>query len=182
MNIVVVDDRVVFASHLVSFDYSLIPLEDHGAIDSFHKNTDGILCFNEEELNKVEAMLTKLEISFETESLTFPQSQKDRVIDKKYNSRTEAIQHLNNEIEMPEQEIIPFLRRERNVLKEQLDTAEKDKEALKERLDAVETEKDVLKGRVDAMQDEKAMLAERMNILESSMKVIERNIVPDKRT
>ena len=121
MKMKIVDDQIIFATHLIR---AVIQQEDYGAVKPFHKSPNGLLCYSETEKVKAETALTKLGIPFTTETITVPRTQKDKSAGIKYNSRTEAIKHLTGEIEEPEREVIPRLKREKAELQTRVNQAE----------------------------------------------------------
>ena len=121
-----VDGNVEFATYFVAADLS-IEIKDRdkrNSFEAFQTEVDGIVCYSEEEKVQAEALLTSMEIAFTTEILSFLQKQKDKVAGLKYNSRTEAIKHLSGEIEEPESEVIPRLKREKADLQTRVNQAE----------------------------------------------------------
>jgi len=149
MKIQVNDGVVQFATHIIATDNPEL-------LNFLQIEPEGVVCYSEEERIRAESTLTELKIPFTTETTTFRQDHKDKVMGKKYGSRTEAIKHLNDEIEMPKSEVIPFLRREKKLLKERLDAVVIENDSLKSRLVTVETEKEVLKSRIDKVEKEKS--------------------------
>jgi len=132
MRISLKDGIVVFATHFLTTTITEGMLEvNKTPLRQLQIRSDGVLCFSEQEKNKAEEILIKLNIPFTVEELVFTQEQKDKVKDIKYNSRSEAIAHLQNKIEMPESEIIPFLKKERDSLKNQLDAVIIEKDEIK---------------------------------------------------
>ena len=119
MHIKVVDGVVQFATHFI---YASIPEEQRRLFPFQEQN--GIICYSEEEKNKTENLLKENKISYTIETLFFTQDQKNKVNNKKYKSRTEAIKHLKDEIEEPESEIIPTLKREKKELEQRLKQTE----------------------------------------------------------
>jgi Arc/MetJ-type ribon-helix-helix transcriptional regulator len=115
-----IDGNVVFATYFIT---TVIPNEQRNLFP-FQIEQNGIVCYSEEEKNQVEGLLTQYNISYITESLSFTDEQITKVKDKKYKSRTEAIQHLQDEIEEPESEIIPKLKREKKELEQRLKQTE----------------------------------------------------------
>jgi hypothetical protein len=90
----------------------------------FHLQRKNIICYSEYELNKFSNELDSFNIPYAIETITFTEEQKNKVKGKKFNSRTEAIQYLQGEIEEPESEIIPNLKREKAELQQQLQQTE----------------------------------------------------------
>ena len=87
------DGKVLFATHLV-------------------KTSDETeICYSLKERDTVIESLAKRGKEFTIEEVTFDIKQKDKVNGKKYTSRTEAIQHLAGEIDEPESDIIPNLKK-----------------------------------------------------------------------
>jgi len=128
MKIQVNDGVVQFATHFVA---TQIPDIDVRPLRRFHVDPDGITCYSDKEKDQAEAALKSLGLSFVTETLNHPKEHKDKTEGLKYGSRTEAIKHINGEIEMPDSEIIPYLKKERNNLRIQLDQVIVEKEELK---------------------------------------------------
>lgn len=93
MNIRVDDGKVIFATHLVKAE---------GGTE---------ICYSLKERDTVIESMAKRGIEFIVEELSFDIKQKDKVNGKKYASRTEAIQHLAGEIDEPELDIIPNLKK-----------------------------------------------------------------------
>jgi len=152
MRICVNDGIVVFATHLVKATITDEMLQvEKTPLHRLQIEPEGFLCFSDKEREQAEKILSELKIPFQTEKLTFAKEHRDKTDGLKYASRSEAIKHINGEIEMPEHEIIPFLRREKKLLKSRLDLVEADRELLKSRLDKVESEKESMKQRLDAM-------------------------------
>ncbi len=114
------DGIVKFATHFIN---TIIPIEQQ-ELFPFQREQDGIVCYSEEELQKVEVKLNELEIPYIVESIIFTEEQKNKVANKKFGSRTEAIKYLNGEIEEPESEVIPKLKREKAELQQQLQQTE----------------------------------------------------------
>lgn len=121
MKMKMVDEIAIFATHLIK---AVIPQENYGAIKPFHKSPEGLLCYSYAERVKAETALAKLEIPFTTETIAIPSTQKDKSAGLKYNSRTEAIKHLSGEIEEPDSEVIPRLKREKAELQTRVNQAE----------------------------------------------------------
>lgn len=119
MYLSVLDGKVLFGMYIYyihTFDYSIFP--------GFKIDQDKIICYSEEDKNKVENLLKENQIEYTIETLFFTEDQRNKVKDKKYKSRTEAIQHLQDEIEEPESEIIPKLKREKKELEQRLKQTE----------------------------------------------------------
>jgi len=125
MKLKVNDGEVVFATHFI---VATIPQEllvgNRATLRALQVVPEGLLCYSESERVKAESILSKLEIPFTTETITVPNSQKDKSAGLKYNSRTEAIEHLSGEIEEPEREVIPRLKREKAELQTRVNQAE----------------------------------------------------------
>lgn len=124
MRLRTVDGVVQFASYFVAAN---VPEEIRDSCEhfgGFRPGPGGFTCFSEAEKDRAEAALTKLGISFVTEVLTFTDAQKSKVAGRKYNSRTEAIEHLSGEIEEPDSEVIPRLKREKAELQTRVNQAE----------------------------------------------------------
>ena len=125
MKLKVNDGEVVFATHFI---VATIPQEllvgNRATLRALQVVPEGLLCYSESERVKAESILSKLEIPFTTETITVPNSQKDKSAGLKYNSRTEAIKHLTGEIDEPESEVIPKLKREKEELRVKLNQAE----------------------------------------------------------
>ena len=115
-----VDRNVVFATHFIT---TIISNEQRD-IFPYQIEQDGIVCYSEQEKNQVEELLLQYNISYITEPLSFTDEQINKVKDIKYNSRTEAIKHLQDEVEEPESEIIPTLKREKKELEQRLKQTE----------------------------------------------------------
>jgi len=120
MYIRTIDGVVQFATHFIYVD---IPIEQRHLF-FFQTEQNGIVCYSEEEKNQAENLLNQYSISHTIEPTTFTDEQKQKVANKKFNSRTEAIQYLQGEIEEPESEIIPKLQREKEQLQQQLQQTE----------------------------------------------------------
>jgi hypothetical protein len=122
------DGVVQFATHFIKAN---ITDETVKQLRGLQTAINGITCYTIEEKEKAENGLTQLNIPFITEILTVSDEYINKVKDVKYNSRSEAIAHLQEEIEMPNSEIIPYLKKERNNLRIQLDQVIVEKEELK---------------------------------------------------
>lgn len=122
MKLKILDGTVVFAVYSLNINRPLnrpgnLKLDLSKIENRFDMDGESILCYSEQERAVAEDFLTEQGFSYTVEVPCFTREQKDKVAGKKYNSRSEAIQHLNDEIDMPESEIIPFLKQERNNLK-----------------------------------------------------------------
>ncbi|HBC94481.1 MAG TPA: hypothetical protein DCZ10_16665 [Pelotomaculum sp.] len=96
-------------------------------------------------------------IKFKSEELSFPQEFKDKVNGLKYTSRSEAISHLQGEIDVPEQEVVAFLRKEKDLLESKLNAVISEKDDLKSRLDKIESDKSILQDRLGALEQDFAL-------------------------
>jgi chromosome segregation ATPase len=157
----------------------------------FHKEQDGIYCYTEDERNQVVSLLKELNAVFAVEPLEIPKEHKDKTINMRYNSRTEAIKHINGEIEAPEQEMVTLLKQEQNILRDRLNNVEAEKDSLKDRLNNIETEERTLKDRLNGLESENnslktkvntlqtnnETLLSRINLVESSLNTIKKDIV-----
>lgn len=121
MYIRILDGIVSFAEYFIS---TTLTEQQRNIFRSFQVETDGIVCYSEEEKLQVENLLINNNITFLTEQIIFTEEQKQKVNNKKFNSRTEAIEFLNGVIEEPESEIITNLKKEKEDLKLKLDQAE----------------------------------------------------------
>ena len=116
MHIGIIDGKVIFATHFINV---IIPKEQRDIFHLFQIEPDGIVCYSELEKTQVESVLTEYNIPFTTETLSFNQDYKDKVAGIKYNSRSEAIAHLQEGIE-PGSQIIVNLKKQNKELKDNL--------------------------------------------------------------
>ena len=115
------DGKVLFATHLV-------------------KTSDETeICYSLKERDTAIESLAKRGIIFTVEELSFDVKQKEKVNGKKYTSRTEAIQHLAGEIDEPESDIIPNL-------KKALKAKDKEIQDLKSQFTSLNGEINLMKG------------------------------------
>ncbi len=131
MYIATCDGMVMFATHLIETKITDdIKIELPLQIES-----EGVVCYSEEELAKAKFVLDKVKIPYTIKPLSFSAEMKQKVQGIKYNSRSEAIEHIQSNIE-PESQRIP------NILKRLKDSEEKDQliHELTTRLESVERE------------------------------------------
>ena len=121
MYIRVDDGKVVFATHLV------------------RSESETEVCYSLKERDTAIESMAKRGIEFTVEELSFDTKQKDKVNGKKYTSRTEAIQHLAGEIDEPESDIIPNL-------KKALKAKDKEIQDLKSQFTSLNGEINLMKG------------------------------------
>lgn len=102
MYLMVVDDTVVFATHLIRA--TIEPDLDLGYL--FQRDADGLVCYSVEEKDNAEAALQVANIPYAVEPLSPDPAIKAKTQEIKYASRTEALAHLINDTE-PESQKIP---------------------------------------------------------------------------
>jgi hypothetical protein len=94
----------MFATHLIETKITDdIKIELPLQIES-----EGVVCYSEEELAKAKFVLDKVKIPYTIKPLSFSAEMKQKVQGIKYNSRSEAIEHIQSNIE-PESQRIPNL-------------------------------------------------------------------------
>jgi len=139
MYIRVNDGIIDFAIYLIKVELSK---EQWELLLEFQIETEGIVCYSEEEKSEIENILSDNKITFFTENIQVDPGHIIKSKDIKYASRSEAIIHLLEDIE-PESEVIPNLKREKAKLQEELTLAKIDinnhKEKLKQTEDALLT-------------------------------------------
>lgn len=139
MYIQVNDGIIDFAIYLIKVELSK---EQWELLLEFQIETEGIVCYSEEEKSEIENILSDNKITFFTENIQVDPGHIIKSKDIKYASRSEAIIHLLEDIE-PESEVIPNLKREKAKLQEELTLAKIDinnhKEKLKQTEDALLT-------------------------------------------
>lgn len=152
MKIEAVDGRVVFATHLIAFtppqDY---PDNQKSPLHAFRIDPEGIVCFSDQERARAEQVLAVLGLPFTTQAIKFTQTQRDKVAGKIYHSCGEALKHLNGEIDEPESEIIPNLKKALKEFKNMKESKEVTGQ-LQTRITALEQENTDLKARVAALE------------------------------
>lgn len=121
MYIKTLDGVVSFAEYFIS---TILTEQQRNIFRGFQVETEGIVCYSEEEKLQAENLLVENNISFSSDTIIFTEEQKQKVNNKKFNCRTEAINFLNGVIEEPESEIITNLKKEKEDLKLKLDQAE----------------------------------------------------------
>lgn len=154
MKIAVIDGVAIFSYCTISIDTKL--LNDNNFIKTFplQIEPDGIVCYSEDEYKMAVDTLTSLKITFTVQYPKHSAEHIDKVKDRSYTSRSEAIDHINDKIETPENELSGFLRKkiidledENARLKDKLDIIENDKTQLKSRLDNLERDFLVVKSK-----------------------------------
>ena len=108
-----IDGIVRFAKYFVYFSLGEYDYIIDNKLKPFQKEPEGIVCYSLEELNNVKQILTDLNISYFINELQVSNDAILKTKGFKYSSRSEAIEHINGEIEEPESEIIPKLKREK---------------------------------------------------------------------
>lgn len=127
MYIRIEDSTVIFPVCLI---YCSIKPEEHEVLyQQFQWEPEGIVCFSDEERQRAESELTEESIEYNVESIMFPQEVMDKAKGVKYASRTEAIQHLQSEIDEVESQIIDNLKKRNKELEYKLSST---KESLKQ--------------------------------------------------
>jgi len=121
MYIRTLDGIVSFAEYFIS---TTLTESQRNLFRMFQLEAEGVICYSEEEKLQAENLLIENSISFLIEQIVFTEEQKQKVSNKKFNSRTEAIDFLNGDIDEPESEIITNLKKEKEDLKLKLDQAE----------------------------------------------------------
>ena len=112
------DGKAILASYILRVDLTKEQQEE--LLVRFQVEKDKIVCYSVEEKLLIEEALNSLQISFTVEEITFTEEQKNKVQGLKYQSRSEIIAHLQGEIEDPESEIVPRLKREKVKLEQDL--------------------------------------------------------------
>lgn len=107
MHIAVMDGKVVFATHV----FTLIGEFDRRDLLGLTRKGVEVVCYSAADEARAREVLESKGIPHTVAVLEWDQSKKDKAKDLKYNSRSEAIQHLNDEIEMPDSELVPHLRK-----------------------------------------------------------------------
>lgn len=174
MRIAVCDGNVVFATHLISITDARV--DDDEFMRDINATTDWkITCFSEEEKSSAEKRLAALNVQFTVESLAFSQFQKDKVAGKKYTSRSEAIAHLNDEIDEPESEVIPNLKKRQREHDEKIkdydDRIRNHDDAIKEFKELREVNLN-LQQQISAMKNQNTELLTRLTIMEAKNRAI----------
>ncbi len=107
MFVMVRDGTAVFAIYKVRAKMGdSVKTEIPGQIES-----EEIICYSEEELAKAKFVLDKFKIPHTIEPLSFSAEMKQKVQGIKYNSRSEAIEHIQSNIEPESQRISNLLKR-----------------------------------------------------------------------
>ena len=173
MNIAVCDGSVVFATHFIRADMPKeFAKENRRTMGRLRSVADGLVSMSNDDTARAAAELTKQGIPFAIESLVFPQDQRDKVAGRKYHSRTEAIQHLMGEIEEPESEIVPSLRRKNKELNERLEQAERDRDDIKERLERAAADKNSMNERLERVERDKDALMTRLDGMDKKLREV----------
>lgn len=132
-----------FATHIVHADVTKAFLEEQRRVIGSHvrHTPDGLVVWDKKDRDKLVEGLTKLGIPYTVEDLVHPQEHRDKVKGKKYKNRDEIIQHLKGEIEEPEGEVIPNLKKKQKEHEEKIknfDKAKKDNGKLQQRIITLE--------------------------------------------
>lgn len=158
-----------FATHIVHADVTKAFLEDNRKIVGSHIRyaPDGLALFGDKDKDRLVEGLTKLGVPFTVEVLVHPQGHRDKVKGHKYKNRDEIIQHLSGEIEEPESEIIPNLKKKQKEHEEKMKGFEKSKEdngKLQQRIAALEKENGDIKAKLAAITVAVNILGGKVNV------------------
>ena len=130
MNITLRDGEVFFATHIIKGTEMPHELP-------FQVESEGVICYSEEEAENAKKALDKLGISYTVKQLKTTSGVKEKAKGIKYASRSEAIKHLQEYIE-PESMLIP------NLIK-RLEKAEKRNQELEAEITRVKNDVSAMK-------------------------------------
>jgi hypothetical protein len=106
MYISVNNGKTIFATHLIKAN---IDKEIRMELP-FQIETEGVVCYSAEEVEKVKIILDKLKIEYTIETIIFDEKQKEKTNNIKYTSRSEAIKHIQEDAE-PQSQVIPNIKK-----------------------------------------------------------------------
>jgi pyrroloquinoline quinone (PQQ) biosynthesis protein C len=121
MHVKMVDGQAVFATHLVRME---INKKSRDKLGHFQIESDAIVCYSTEELVSVESTLKELGALYTVESITHDAKHTTKAKGVKYNSRSEAIEHLLNDREVESQKLENILKK-MNEMQVELDAVKK---------------------------------------------------------
>lgn len=110
----VVDGDVIYATHFIS---TITNREDESIrqkLISYQIESNGIVIYPNQSILDIENILNELNIQYVVEELDY-NSYVEKSQNIKYGSRTEAIEHLQNDIE-PQSQIIPNIKSNTNFI------------------------------------------------------------------
>lgn len=119
MYIKMTDGQVEFATHFV---YVNLTKEQKYQVNFCQLEKDGIVCYSDEEKDNIVNKLKELNITYTIEELNHDPVCKEKCKDLKYNSRSEAIKHLLDDMEPECQKIPNLMKRLEQKEKELTDT------------------------------------------------------------